>query len=244
MALKLKNDPEISEQKTGSDYLNTDYSRAAEDIIKQSEAMPESRYSSSNYYSGNKVDLEKMNMEFRKEEYEKQNNIYTRLNSYDYGGRKSNSSWFGHSGGEVNELKLYLGIFILAIMIVVFFHRGMSALSDMARDTIEVEGTVTSVEHRERYVKRRKRVGRWVDEYRTTYEWVGENGEIQTGTRIYDERRFSEGDTVIVTVLSSDINQEIDSKTTAKSKAVSSLFFCFACTAGLAVCVICLKKRE
>lgn len=249
MALKLKEDPVNTVQKTGSDYINRDYSQLADDILKGEEELPESRYSSSNTYQSMHNNIRGLDAQFEIDKYKNQyeKDPYTGLtkrSGFGTGGNSSGFNWFGRRDGIDNTTSIYAGIIVCAIIFIMFFHRGMSALVDLNRDTVEVEGTVTSVVHKEEYVRRGRRHGRWVDRYRTTYEWIGENGEIQTNTRTYDERRFSVGDSIIVTVSEYNLNEEIDSKTTAKAKAVSSLFLCIGAGAFIAYYVIRLKKLK
>lgn len=244
MALKLKEEPVNTVQKTGSDYINRDYSQLADDILKGEEELPESRYSSSNTYQSMHNDMRGLDAKFELDNYNYQyeNRGYAGFSKFDTGRTYPRASWFSNNSDD--PTRMYISIVVCAIIFIMFFHRGMSALVDLNRDTVEVEGTVISVVHKEEYVKRGRRHGRWVDRYRTTYEWVGENGEIQTNTRTYDERRFSVGDTVIVTVSEYNLNEEIDSKTTAKGKAVSSLFLCIGTGAFIAYYVIRLKKLK
>ena len=249
MALKLKEDPVESVQKSGSDYVNSDYSQVADDILRAEQEIPESRYSSSNTYQSMHNDMRGLDAKFEVDKYKNQyeKDPYTGLTKRSGFGMGSNSSgfnWFGGRAGIDNTTSIYAGIVVCAIIFIMFFHRGMSALVALNRDTVEVEGTVISVVHKEEYVKRGRRYGRWVDRYRTTYEWIGENGEIQTNTRTYDERRFSVGDTVIVTVSEYNLNEEIDSENTAKGKAASSLLLCIGTGAFIAYYVIRLKKLK
>ena len=249
MALKLKDEPVTTVQKTGSDYVNRDYSKMADDILKGEDELPESRYSSSNTYQSMNNDMRSLDAQFEMEKYKNQyeKDPYTGLtkkSGFRTSSIASELNWLTGRNGLDNPTTMYIGIAICAIFIMIFFHRGMMSLRDMGRDTVEVEGTVISVDHKEEYVKRGRRSGRWVDRYRTTYEWVGENGEIQTNTRIYDERRFSKGEKVIVTVLANNLNEEIDSKSTAKSKMVSSFCFCIGAGALLVIMVIRLKKQK
>ena len=249
MALKLKEDPVESVQKSGSDYVNSDYSQVADDILRAEQEIPESRYSSSNTYQSMYNDMRGLDAKFEVDKYKNQyeKDPYTGLTKRSGFGMGSNSSgfnWFGGRAGIDNTTSIYAGIVVCAIIFIMFFHRGMSALVALNRDTVEVEGTVISVVHKEEYVKRGRRHGRWVDRYRTTYEWIGENGEIQTNTRTYDERLFSVGDTVIITVSEYNLNEEIDSENTAKSKAVSSLLLCIGTGAFIAYYVIRLKKLK
>ncbi len=238
MALKLKDETVSTVQKTGSDYINSDYSRMADEILQGENELPESRYSTSNSYQTMQNDIKDLNAQYRMDELKRQNTYYSDVKSYS-GRRLPKLSWFTDDN---NEISIYIGIVICAIFFMMYFHKGMTSLIDINRDTVEVEATIISVEHKEEYVKNGRRHGRWEDRYKTTYEWVGENGEIQTNTRIYDERLFSKGDTATVTVLADDLNHEIDSKTTAKGKVASSFFFCIALGALIAVFVIRLKK--
>lgn len=243
MALKLKDEPITTVQKTGSDYVNRDYSKLADDILHSEEELPESRYSSSNSYQTMNNDLNGLNAQFKMDDYNRHDNMFGKISKYSDRRVLPKFNWFTNDDGD-NSLAIYFGIIICAIIMVMYFHRGMTSLRDISRDTVELEATITSVEHRERYEKRGRRSGRWVDEYKTTYEWVGENGEIQSNTRYYDEQKFSKGDIATVTVLANNLNQEIDSKTTAKGKCVSSFLFSAAGLALLIVCIIRLKKSQ
>ncbi len=248
MALKLKDEPVTTVQKTGSDYINRDYSKMAEDILKSQEELPESRYSSSNTYQTMNNDMRGLDAQFEVDKYKKQyeKDPYTgltRKSGYRSGGITSGLNWFTRGDWKDDTTTIYVGMVLCVVFIMMFFHRGMTSLRDLSRDTVEVEGTVISVEHKEEYVRRGKH-GRWVDRYKTTYEWVGENEEIQTSSRTYNARRFSEGEKVTITVLANNLNEEIDSKTTAKSKTVSSFCFCIGAGALLVIMVIRLKKLE
>lgn len=242
MALKLKDEPVSTIQKTGSDYINRDYSKMADDILKGEEELPESRYSSSNTYQSMHNDMKGLDAKFELDDYTYQykDRGYSGFSKFDTGRTYPRLNWFSKVSDDPTSL--YICIVVCAVLFFMFLHRGMSAVSDLNRDTVEVEAIVTSVDHKEEYVKRGRRSGRWVDRYRTTYEWVGENGEIQTNTRIYDERKFSVGDTAIVTVSKYNLNEEIDSKSTAKGKAASGFSFSIGAAAVLALCSIRLKK--
>lgn len=244
MALKLKDEQITTVQKTGSDYVNRDYSKMADDILKGEEELPESRYSSSNTYHSMNNDMRSLNAQFEIDKYKYEDNTYTGFNKisrFDTGRTLPRMKWFTDARMD-NPISLYLAIVVCAFFMIFNFHKAMTSLRDLGRDTVEVEATITSVEKREHYVKRGRRHGRWEDQYITTYEWVGENGEIQSNTRYYDERKFYEGDIATVTVLANNLNQEIDSKTTAKGKVASGFLFCIASGAITALLVIRVKK--
>ncbi len=241
MGLKLKEEPSGKIEKTGSDYINRDYEGMADTILNSENNIPESRYSTSNAYQTTNLDMARLNAEFEKERRENSDaTIFSK-----YANKHSAFRLFGNEDDGLDDVRAgaapYIAIIICAIIMFINFNAGMKALREVSIDSVELECTIISVEHDEVY-KHNRKYDKWVDQYTFTYEWVGENGEIQTGVRHSEEHTFNEGDIATVTVLADNLNEEIDSKTTAKGKVASSFLFCIGAAAVLVVCVIRLKK--
>lgn len=240
MGLKLKEEPSNKVEKTGSDYINRDYEGMADTILNSENNIPESRYSTSNAYQTTNLDMARLNAGFEKERQDNPDTVFSK-----YANKHSSFRIFGNEDDGLDEVRAayapYIIIIICVIIMFVRFDSGMKALRELSKESVELECTIISVEYDEVYDRSRS-FDKWVDQYTFTYEWVGENGEIQTGVRYSEEREFDEGDIATVTVLADNLNEEIDSKTTAKGKVASSFLFCVGAAAILAVCVIRLKK--
>lgn len=156
--------------------------------------------------------------------------------------RSSNNPYSSNrSSNNPYSIHIAFGCLVIAFFILLGMSLKTGNVVYIART--EVEGIVIDSEKRATYERHRRR-SRMVDYYFYTYEWEGENGEIQTHTIKSRTPKYRVGETITVTVRSDNLNVVVPTKKESQSKYRFYSFACILCFMGASFTLYTIMKKK